>query len=210
VGNPACFHLGKPVTTGICAGDQNTKKCFTVIGNGLFAENNHTAPEGDTIFCHFNSTGFNDTINQFVGWELDFTHPNLGSRYHNTLWLSPRSGLGVFVLLRKAFLQPQGSMSRELAGPSGIPVWEKSQIYHSTVSTPGYYSVRTSISSFRVNHYEQTDSYNGWMAVGGIGGFAFWMVILHTIVIAVVGFVFSNESKFLNGDHHGVEHRPIL
>jgi len=211
VGKASCHHLGVPLVTGNCKGEVDTTKCFTVASSGITVQNHIDSHEADeTIYCSFNSTGFNDTINQLVGWELDFTHPNLGSRYHNILWLAPRNPPGVWVLLRKAFIQPEGSMSSELAGPSGIPIWEKSQVYHSTVSTPGHYVVRTTISSFRVNHYEQTNSYNGWMAVGGIGGFAFWMVILHTIVIAVVGFVFSNESRFLNGDSHGTEHKPIL
>jgi len=211
VGNPTCSHNGKPVVTGVCTGEKDTTKCFTVAANGIVIENIiRTSEAEESVICYFNSTGFNNTINQLVGWELDFPHPNLGSKYHNTLWLGPRNSPGVWVLLRKGFLQPQGSMNSDLAGPKGIPIWEKSQIYHSTAITPGYYVVRTMISSFRINHYEQTNSYNGWMAVGGIGGFAFWMVILHTIVMAVVGFILPNESRFLNGDHHGAEHKPIL
>jgi len=211
MGTPTCHHVGAPVPTGLCTGETDTTKCFAVVANGIVAQNTVGTPEGDeTITCSFNSTGFNDTINQLVGWELDFPIPNLGSKFYNTLWLGPRNSPGVWILLRKGFLQPQGAMNSELAGPNGIPIWEKSQIYHSTVSTPGHYVVKTTISSFRINHYEQTNSYNGWMAVGGIGGFAFWMVILHTIVMAVVGFILPNESRFLSGDRHGTEHKPIL
>jgi hypothetical protein len=210
VGTPNCTHLGQPVTIDTCAGHTSRSKCFVVVGSGIIAQNNIDAPPGeDAITCHFNSTGFNETINQLVGWELDHAHPNLGSRYYNTIWLGPRNSPGVWIFLKKAFLQPQGAMNRELAGPNGIPVWEKSQLYHSTSHTPGYYVVRTLISSFRIDHFEQTDSYDGWMAVGGMGGFAFWMVILHTIAMIVVGFILSNESKFLNHGH-GIERAPIL
>jgi len=124
--------------------------------------------------------------------------------------LAPRNSPGAWVLLKKAYIKPTGSINSDLAGPDGIPVWEKSELYHSTVSTPGHYVVRTIISSFRVDHYEQTDSYNGWQAIGGIGGFAFWMVILHTIATIVVGFILSNESKFLAGSSNSSEHKPIF
>jgi len=211
VGTPLCHHLNQPVPIDTCAGHTDRTKCFTVVANGVVAQNNIAAPRGDEIItCNFTSTGFNETINQLVGWELDHTHPNLGSRYYNTLWLGPRQSPGVWVYLKKSFLQPQGSMSSDLAGPNGIPIWEKSQLYHSTVYKPGTYVVHTIISSFRVDHFKQTDSYNGWMAVGGMGGFAFWMVILHTIVMIVVGFILSNQSKFLTGGGHGIERTPIL
>jgi len=95
------------------------------------------------------------------------------------------------------------------AVPNGVTTWEKTALYHSTVFTPASFTITTIISSFRVTHHEQANNYDGWMAVADIGGFAFWMVILHTIAMIVVGFILPNESKFLGADV-GAEGRSIM
>jgi len=48
------------------------------------------------------------------------------------------------------------------------------------------------------------------MAVGTIGGFGFWMLILHSFVMILVGFCFANESKFLGATGSGPERRQML
>jgi len=88
------------------------------------------------------------------------------------------------------------------------PIWEKSSLVHNSQFTRGSYYVETIIETFRVEHREQRGFYTGYMAIGGIGGFAFWMLILHTIVMILVGFCFSKESKFLAGS--GPERRQML
>jgi hypothetical protein len=61
------------------------------------------------------------------------------------------------------------------------------------------------IVTFDVFHYEEMEytdevgSFNGWMAAGAIGGFAYFMYILHTIVMFLLGFFLTNNSKFLTG-----------
>jgi hypothetical protein len=86
--------------------------------------------------------------------------------------------------------------------------------YQSTVSFPGYYVVSTIIESFGVEHLEQRSLYNGWMAMGDVGGFAFFLLILHTIVMLGVGVFLANDSKFLHSDGHEVgssaEQSPLI
>lgn len=50
-----------------------------------------------------------------------------------------------------------------------------------------------------MRHIVEYDSYNGWMALGDIGGFAFFMMILHTMVMMCIGVCFNNDSQFLGG-----------
>jgi hypothetical protein len=70
------------------------------------------------------------------------------------------------------------------------------------------------IESFGVEHYEQRSVYNGWMAMGDVGGFAFFLLILHTIVMLGVGVFLANDSRFLHssGQEMGsaAEQSPLI
>jgi len=196
-----CTHLGLSVHTMNCEGHQNRSKCFAVASDGITVTNTWSAPFGsERIECSFNVTKLvtNNTrpANTLIGWSLEGRHSTFANPFTDTLWLEPRDRPGVAVQLRKRIISPLRGALYE-AGSDGFEVWEKSYVYHSTASTGGEYYVSTSLAGFRVEHLEQTNSYNGWMAVGGIGGFAFFMVVLHTIVMILVGFALPNESKFL-------------
>jgi len=201
------------ITPRYCPGHTNFSKCFFVDTSNIILKNEWGRFGEERITCNFNTIGWNTTENQNIGWEFHSPVGHLGpSRYYSTLYLAPRSRPGAWVMLNKAYISPLSGDS-EITGSNSrsIPIWEKKFVYHSTLSTPGVYSITTMVSSFRVMHYEQTDTFNGWMAIGAIGGFAFWMVILHTICMIVIGIFFSNESKFLTNHNAGsVERRPIM
>jgi len=194
-----CSRLpGEIIHTGTCVGHSDTSRCFAVYADEINVQNSITAREGaDKITCTFNTTGYNRTENSNIGWSIEGPHSTFSSPFSNTLWLEPRVAPGAWVYLQKRMIS---SMNNNLFSDNlGHEVWEKSYIYHTTVRDPGSYSVTTLLSTFKVEHREQTDTYNGWMAVGGIGGFAFFMVILHTITMIVFGFFLANESRFLVG-----------
>jgi len=50
-----------------------------------------------------------------------------------------------------------------------------------------------------VDHFQETDVFNGWMGVGVIGGFCFFLYLLHAIIMALIGICVPNTSKFLGG-----------
>jgi len=48
-----------------------------------------------------------------------------------------------------------------------------------------------------VFYYEKTEWYTGWMAAADIGGFAFFLYIIHWIVVTFLGIFLQRTSKFL-------------
>lgn len=57
------------------------------------------------------------------------------------------------------------------------------------------------IGSFNVMHARDVDEFNGWKGVGDIGGLVFFLYILHTILMIIIGFFVNNDSKFLNREN---------
>jgi hypothetical protein len=59
------------------------------------------------------------------------------------------------------------------------------------------------MGSFDVRYIREVDTFNGWQSVGAIGGFVFFLVLLHSVFMFLVGFCLENNSKFLG--HSGAE-----
>jgi len=49
---------------------------------------------------------------------------------------------------------------------------------------------------------QETDTFNGWMGVGEIGGFFFFLYVIHSILMAFIGLCLTNDSKFLGGNNN--------
>jgi len=99
-----------------------------------------------------------------------------------------------WIQLSKNIVQFKGQYAQE--------EWRKDLTYHSTLSVPGQYHVDIVLHSFIVHHAEQANRYNGWMALGGSGGFIYFMVVIHIMVMMGGGILLNNESKFLAGNEH--------
>jgi len=54
-------------------------------------------------------------------------------------------------------------------------------------------------ATFSVTHFETIDFFNGWMGVGAIGGFGFFLYILHAAIMGIIGLFITNNSVFLLG-----------
>jgi len=211
--NPICSHLGTAIPVGTCS-DHPTDmlRCFSVMADTITIINSVNSPPGDErIVCDFGTNTSPNITDQLIGWELESSVVRLGRHnYDSMLWLAPRKEPGMWVLMRKGFYSPLlGTIipTQDYAHP----FWEKTSLSHSSVYTPGKYHVEIILSTFRVIHNEQMGAFTGWMAVGSIGGFAFWMLILHVIVMILVGFFFNNESRFLNASGRtGPEGKAML
>jgi len=75
--------------------------------------------------------------------------------------------------------------------------WETSVSYRTSLVTKDLYVAVLQMDSFHVFYYEETDWYTGWMAAADTGGFAFFVVILHWIVMTFMNIFMENNSKFL-------------
>jgi len=162
-------------------------QCFAVAADSLYATNTQNDPnENERVYCNFTTSG-NDSGNTLVAWEVEGDTARIGLNSHFSTWIAPNNAAWV-MLGKNIITTPSGDMTG----------WSKSLIYHSTLAVPGFYSVATIIGSFQVGHIIPSDTYNGWMSIGQIGGFAFFLVILHSIVMIIIGIFMTNDSKLLN------------
>jgi len=164
--------------------------CFAVDGDIVSAVNNNNAQrsfdDNERIYCNITTTG-NSSGNTLIAWEIEGNETQVGSNSYASIWIAPNNM--AWVMLEQSIIgTPNGD---EIA-------WRRSLMYHSTVAVPGYYMVASIIGSFQVSHWEPSDSYNGWMSIGQIGGVAFFLVILHSMVMIVLGIFLTNDSKLLN------------
>jgi len=85
-----------------------------------------------------------------------------------------------------------------------VQVWDTVPIYHSTIWNPQNYNVSVVIGEFLVMYIKPKEMFSGWIVYGAIGGTAFFMLIIQTIVMIFLGICFANTSTFLTGGQaHG-------
>jgi len=186
-----CFlESGTPVATSPCQAWHGhvfpANQCFAVNADTITAYNNNSPTDSERIYCNMTTTG-NESGNTLIAWEIEGEEIRIGLSAHISTWIAPNNM--AWVMLGKSVIAtPHGDMEG----------WSRSLLYHSTVAVPGYYNVATIIGSFQVVHVKANDSYNGWMSIGQIGGFAFFLVILHSIVMIAIGIFMANDSKLLN------------
>jgi len=182
-----------PVNSAVCQGHANRDICVAFLVDGVYATNDWNAPEDDArIWCELNVTGEIDRQDHLIAWELEGdNHPEGGNSYAS-IWIAPNDD--THVLLRSLKLSLNGEVYND---------WRRTLVYHSSTGERGHYSISTILTSFLVIHQDQSNSYNGWQALGDIGGFAFFMVCLQTLIMGLgIGLCFSNNSKFLGGEAH--------
>jgi len=209
MGSPECKLGPFSLLIQDCKGMKGTSRCFAVDTSKLFAKSDNVDLNQQRITCTIITTGFSATSNNLLAWELEEDRP-FGDNSYASMWFNAKDAPGAWIMLRKAFLSSDTDEIDYGNDAVQHPVWERSLVYHTSVSTPGTYVVSTVIETFRVEHYSRVDSYNGWMAVGEIGGFAYFMIFLHTILMITFGFCFDNTSKFLKHELTGPESQPFL
>jgi len=141
------------------------------------------------ISCTLVTSGLGYQNNTMMSFGLEGEHQlSFGGQAFHSLWFAPNDN--AWILLEKSTFQTSSSGSQQ-------NMWRQTLAYHSTVYQPNFYNVSVLMGSFIVTHFQPTDTFNGWMAIGDIGGVAYFMVLLHTLVMIVVGVFLSNSSSFL-------------
>jgi len=168
--------------------------CYALNSDGieaLYSDQPLQTLQNSNIQCTFavNGSAGQDTTVAF-GFE---NNDDLDTYGGNILHISPWTLS--WVNLKKRIVSLNGK---------GADAWEAQLQYHSLPNsngaTGGTFDVTVHIRDFVVDHYDQKDNYNGWQALGSIGGFAFFLVILHTLVMLLVGIFLDNNSRFLNDE----------
>jgi len=182
-----CSHSGMTVLTTNCTGVSVMDQCIQIVTAGITAQNAQGTTLNDMrIQCNITSSIPSNISadDMSLSWEV-LGDQAWGPDSYSPIKIAPNQNS--WVLISKIVT-------------SDGTAWDRRLMYHSTVQIPGQYYVSTVIDSFRVMHIESYDWFTGWMATGGVGGFAFFLLILHTIVMAVFGFKLTNDSRFLKGD----------
>jgi len=160
-------------------------KCFAVSGSQCTGTlNNNGSPTAtNNLDCTFNVTG-----------------PNSGDRVILVVF-TDEANFGNSV----TYVQPQQNavigLVKTVVKGNGVSsnLWGRNLMYQSSVSEGGLFAVRFQYDTFTVFHWVEDSGFDSWLSVGGIGGFAFFMLILHTILMTIVEICIPNESKFLKG-----------
>jgi hypothetical protein len=206
-----CNHAGVALSLVACSYGGSSSNCFKVDTTGIIAINKWGEPVSNTqIDCFINTTGYGLQDNLMLAWALDPHSGYSSNPYHQVNYIGPDQG--AYVFLEKEIVKPMHALDN---GDTFLTFWRRRVHYESTVKVNGQYYVSTAIETFGVGHFEQKDIYNGWMAMGDVGGFAFFLLILHTIVMLGLGVFLANDSKFLLGEHeaHGgssAEKSPLV
>jgi len=193
-----CNHNGKVLNTVACTPRHDGRQipmshCQAVESEGEIAENKHGAFRERVISCVLNTFNTSDR-NYLISFELEGTHiAHYGANSHFNLWIGPNNN--TWVLLDKSYITYQGRPTLE--------EWERELVYHSTVWHHGKYVVSVIINRFFVTHGEQGLKYDPWRALGEIGGFAYFLLLLHGLMMMFVGICFNNDAKILIGESGG-------
>jgi len=184
-----CSHLGTPLVYGTCntlPPYNNPERCRLFFGSRIVVHNNKSSSSpfihGGRIGCQINTTLNATNANSMIAWDLA-TGESLGT---STQWIAPNN-FAMLSLEKIMFYKDHKS----------VETWRRTLQYHSTQVVPGSYFISIVIDSFGVFNVAPIDAYNGWMSTGDVGGFVYFLLILHTMVMLIVGLFLSNDSSYL-------------
>jgi len=191
--NMSCAIRGDPVPSGPCAPypgqpTPSLQQCIAVYADQIEVFNNVADRFGLGVDCNITTVGFDPLVGSMVGWNFDgwqgfFAGPD--ARF--STWI--HATYGSFILLGKGVI----TINKQFQ----VDEWTRQLQYLTTASTPGSFRVFVVLEGFGVLNFAPRNIYDGWKAVGDVGGFAFFMFGLHTLVMIIVGLVFVNNSSFL-------------
>jgi len=197
--NVSCHHFLNIVPTGLCDLHHGIQpsfaECQAVYGETVEIVYNPEHEMFDMgISCNITTTGNDPLYGTMIAMSLEGENMIVGPDMTHSLWIAPTDE--AWVLLTKGV--------SKLNKKTVVNDWTRKLVYQSTVSVPGFYHVRVIIEDFGIFHIDTEDVYNGWRAIGDIGGFAFALVLFHTAIMIIIGLCFYNNSSFLKkGEESG-------
>jgi len=196
-GYPICTFGNQTINTAQCQpwfGFQPPQNQCVALETDKITAFNDWKRGDQRIQCEAITDGEGYNGNMMMAFEFEGQHVySFGALAYASTWFAPNDM--AWILLQKNMLQ-------QTKNHPNVQLWESNLLYHSTVSQPNVYNFTTIMSSFLVRYYQPRNTYNGWMAVGSIGGVGFFMVCLHTLFMILIGFILANTSSFLSNSHH--------
>jgi len=189
-----CEQNGISLTQRICAGYtgiSSLKTCIAVDSEDYYAvQNNSNFGEyfTNSIRCNISTAG--NVGDLLIAFEIENNNTVLvGPNSYAGIWIAPNARSWV-ELIKSTYTDSTGQIMNQ---------WYRDLIYHSTVAVIGQYNVSVDVGRFWVTHVEQSDIYSGFMSMGDVGGFGFFMLVIHALLMIIIGICFANTSEFLGG-----------
>jgi len=171
-------------------------------GNGIFS--NGGMP--DRINCSFSTVPSESTGSELIAFEIENGDVS-GANSYASLWILPNNGTWIF--LTKQVIQ-------------GVDYWLRGMMYHTAAMNvpqpPNAANLNTStlfynpyimLDTNTVTKMQTHNYFNGWLAMAAIGGWAFMLVIFHSIVMGIISIFLENDSRFLLHGGRNSEFMPI-
>jgi len=190
-----CTHDLFPVNVSPCPNESVTS-CRTIYADAFFTSQSvaNVVFGDERIICSMTTVGNSSVLGNLIAFDNDGSNEeSVGPNAYASIWIAPNQN--AWVMLEKSIFT--------YSNGNNITDWDRNLLYHSTVSTTGQYNISVIIGSYNVWHIDQTDIYNGMMAMGDIGGFAFFMLIIHSVIMLFVGLCLFNNSTFLKNANSG-------
>jgi len=168
--------------------------CFAVNSDTIFATNAPHNFQDRRIDCFVNTT-LDDTGNSgLLAWGLEKAGNTYVENHHlySDEYVAPNNNSDIYVT--NYMFRTSGPT------PEVRSHWRSYLVYQSSVAVQGSYKINTILDSFVVRDVAQVNTYSGYRAIGDMGGFAFFMIILHTVLMILAGLFLSNNSKFLGAE----------
>jgi len=188
-----CKHVSSGIEllipTSACDG-KSEAQCILFDTAGVNA-----TPDNNEILCEFNITspvGEDRTI-EFLAMQTADERPP------PSLFIQPTANAQIVV--QPTIMQAKGEKQETH--------WDARLNYKSSVQENTFFMIQIIMGSFTVMHFEEDAWYDGWMSLGEVGGFAFFLYILHTIAMTLVGFFLENNSTFLAGNSERTKYSNI-
>jgi len=194
----ACTHNGRPLTNQNCPARHNGRviprtECQSIVANMESAQNKWGDFSQRIIECSFETMNSTDR-NHLVVFELEGSHiAHYGEEAFGGLEFS--SNNNTWILLDKSDVSFDGRPTME--------EWERELVYHSSVWNHDLYRFSVIINRFYVTHVIEGHKFDGWRAIGEIGGFAYFLLLLHALMMIIVGVCLNNDAKILVGESSG-------
>jgi len=145
----------------------------------------YATPTNNRISCEFNITSPVGTDRTLL-----FTAVQTAENSQTPeLYIQPTANAQITV---------QPTITKE-TGKKAETHWDIRLNYKSSIIENEFFIIEIVVGNFNVFHFEEDAWYDGWMSAGEIGGFAFFLYILHTMAMLIVGIFLENNSTFLAG-----------
>jgi len=203
--NISCMYRFQPVQVGLCHSFNGVTpsiyNCTAVFADQIEVKNDNGTFENRDIgiACNISTYGQIDQVGPMIAFGLEGQNNYIALQDpHAPLWIAPTQ----FAIIE---------LNRMITTINGVKatLWDRQLFYLSDAApTRQTYQIFVTVNGFGAFDYGQQNLYNGWRATGDIGGFAFFLVMIQTGVMILLGFCFVNGSSFLKGSSDSGVSRP--